>query len=174
MGDVSVVVADGEGRVLALPARDGWLLPGWDVDGGVDWTTVAGVNARASTLVGAPATTLRCLRAERAESGARSVVFELEVHGPVRLDGGEWVETGRVGAAAALAETGIEAPWRRTGWFEEAARWIATELEARGRKLTGAVEQLRTWSISTVLRAPTATGDVYFKAVPPLFAAEPP
>jgi hypothetical protein len=170
---VSVVVAD-QGRVLAVREGDGWALPGWDVDGGVDWTTVAGVNARATTLLGAPATTLRCLRAERTEGGARSVVFELEVHGPVRLDGGEWVEPGRVDATAVLAETGVEAPWRRKGWFEEASRWIAAELKADGRKPTGAVEQLRTWSISTVLRVPTATGDVYFKAVPPVFCAEPP
>jgi hypothetical protein len=33
--------------------------------------------------------------------------------------------------------------------------------------------QLHAWAISSVLRTPTATGDVFFKAVPPLFGHEP-
>lgn len=37
------------------------------------------------------------------------------------------------------------------------------------------VKQVRTWALSWILRAHTASGDVYFKAAPrlPLFAHEP-
>jgi Phosphotransferase enzyme family len=41
--------------------------------------------------------------------------------------------------------------------------------------VTGPVQQLRAWELSCILRAPTASGDVYLKAVPdsPLFVNEP-
>jgi hypothetical protein len=58
-------------------------------------------------------------------------------------------------------------PWTRRGWFATAARWIAERLHDAGRPATGPVEQLRTWGISCILRVPTATGDVYCKAIPP-------
>jgi hypothetical protein len=45
-------------------------------------------------------------------------------------------------------------------------------LGARGRRRTGAPEIVRRWSVSTVLRAPTDTGPVWYKAVPAVFAHE--
>ena len=38
---------------------------------------------------------------------------------------------------------------------------LAERLRAIGRSPTGPVDQVRSWCISSVLRAPTATGDVY-------------
>lgn len=73
--------------------------------------------------------------------------------------------------------------WARRGWVGRAAAWIETELERAGSAAVAPIEQLKTWSISCVLRVPTTTGDVYFKAtsvpsddqarLPLLFANEP-
>src|SRR4029450_8480201 len=47
-------------------------------------------------------------------------------------------------------------------------------MERLGRPLTGPVEQVRVWELSCVLRAPTTTGDVWFKTsiASPLFVNE--
>jgi hypothetical protein len=66
--------------------------------------------------------------------------------------------------------------WTRPGWMAEAHAWIEAELAAQGLRLAGPIEQQRTWSLSVLLRAPLAppaAGSAYFKALPPLFAAEP-
>jgi hypothetical protein len=56
--------------------------------------------------------------------------------------------------------------WARRGWLARAAAWIETELERAGCEAVGPIEQLKAWGISCVLRVPTASGDVYFKATP--------
>jgi hypothetical protein len=67
------------------------------------------------------------------------------------------------------------APWERRGWYAEALAWIRKQL-ARLRLTPGSpVEQFKTaWACSCILRVPTTTGDLYFKAVyarPPKEAA---
>jgi hypothetical protein len=64
--------------------------------------------------------------------------------------------------------------WARVGWFGEAEAWIDAELGKLGRHRTGPIEQLSSWCISSILRAPTKDGDVYFKATvrTPLFVDE--
>ncbi|MCI0398116.1 MAG: aminoglycoside phosphotransferase family protein [Chloroflexi bacterium] len=64
-------------------------------------------------------------------------------------------------------------PWTQPGWLEEASAWILTELEGQGIRVSGPIEQphVRPWS--TVLRAPTRVGDVYFKAAAPALVHEP-
>jgi hypothetical protein len=52
----------------------------------------------------------------------------------------------------------LRAPWARPGWHGEAEAWAGTPLE-----------QVRVWPLSAVLRS----GSTYFKAVFPLFHAEP-
>ena len=66
------------------------------------------------------------------------------------------------------------APWARRGWFTEASTWIERTLAERGRRTIGPVEQRSNWCISSILRAPTQSGDVYFKATAasPLFVDE--
>jgi hypothetical protein len=66
------------------------------------------------------------------------------------------------------------APWAREGWLEGAREWIEAQLTARGRPVTGRIEQLRVWCLSCLLRIPTADGAVFFKATAesPLFADE--
>ena len=62
--------------------------------------------------------------------------------------------------------------WTQPAWLEQAAAWIRAELDRQGIRVLGAIEQphIRPWS--TVLRAPTSDGDVYFKAVPSLLKHE--
>ena len=84
----------------------------------------------------------------------------------------------REALATWLAESGAGAPpgrnpWAQEGWFGTAAAWMSERAAGQGRPLTGPVQQEKSWSISCILRAPTAAGDVFLKAVPPLFAVEP-
>jgi hypothetical protein len=57
--------------------------------------------------------------------------------------------------------------WNRAAWLEEASSWIRERVE-----VTGEIEQphVRWWS--TVLRVPTADGELFFKAVAPVHRFE--
>jgi hypothetical protein len=79
-----------------------------------------------------------------------------------------WLDEQRSGQVPAA-----RVPWANPGWRAETLTWIAAQLDALGLRLAGPIETRRTWSLSCVLRVPTAAGDYYFKAVPPLFAHEP-
>lgn len=64
-------------------------------------------------------------------------------------------------------------PWARPGWLRDVREWIEDEVRRLGYVLVG-LEQVKHWSISSVLRVATDGPDVYFK-VPmrlPLFADE--
>ncbi|MGH3024363.1 MAG: phosphotransferase [Gaiellaceae bacterium] len=62
--------------------------------------------------------------------------------------------------------------WEQADWLDEAVEWIEGELARLGRDVTGQMEQphVRPWS--TVLRVPTAAGDLWFKACMPALAHE--
>lgn len=70
-------------------------------------------------------------------------------------------------------------PWARPGWFATASAWITAATHELGRTPSGAIEQLRNWSISSLLVAPTTDGSgdsrLFFKAAAalPLFVNEP-
>lgn len=55
-------------------------------------------------------------------------------------------------------------PWEAPDWFPAAESWLVDQLAAGGRSVAGRMEQHRCWELSSVLRAPTATGPVWFKA----------
>jgi hypothetical protein len=137
------VVRDPTGRTFAVPTIE--------LDEFHEFHHVARVNQEAERLCGARVTTLRCLSSEPVAEDARHRRYELEAQGPVR----------------GLAEVEVELPppgnaWEVPGWFDEAAEWIRERVDAP-------VEQRSARSISALLRA----GDVWFKAVPQVFAAEP-
>jgi hypothetical protein len=54
--------------------------------------------------------------------------------------------------------------WTQPDWLAEATGWIRARLDERALALAGEIEQphVRWWS--TVMRVPTAAGDLYFKA----------
>ncbi len=178
-----LVLVGAEGHVLAVRERGTWTLPRFVSEERIRWSSAGAIIPRARETLGTPVTLLRCLHSEQDdEGGVVSVELEAQEDGFEPLGGAAWRPLEEIlgpsdQARRALADSandGIQAPWRRRGWFTEAATWIETQLGALGRPLAAPVEQVRAWSISSVLRAPTAAGDVYFKAVPPLFAAEPP
>jgi aminoglycoside/choline kinase family phosphotransferase len=62
--------------------------------------------------------------------------------------------------------------WEAPDWLEAATAWIRERAARRGLAPAGEVQVVKNWSISCLLRVPVASGNLYFKAVPPLFAAE--
>jgi Phosphotransferase enzyme family len=163
------VIPDADGsRVLLV----GGELPRWESRGS-SRNDAASVNGAVRRLIGLEVTTLRCI-----SSSADARFFELECHEP---DDATWVDRDALDALAPAHRAVVESclaeraqdggpfavSWARPGWYAGAASWIRKHLP------DAIVEQERTWSISTVLRARTPGGDFYFKAVPVLFASEP-
>ena len=64
-------------------------------------------------------------------------------------------------------------PWARPGWFADAVTWMTARLAENDLRLEGDVRQIKAWPLSCVLQAGTGSGSIFFKAVPPLFGAEP-
>ncbi|MGH3035792.1 MAG: hypothetical protein ACRDMU_01295 [Gaiellaceae bacterium] len=62
--------------------------------------------------------------------------------------------------------------WEQADWLDEAVGWIKAQLGRLGLRTSGQVQQphVRPWS--TVLRVPTTTGDVWFKACMPALTHE--
>lgn len=65
-------------------------------------------------------------------------------------------------------------PWAKPGWHAKPERWIGESATRLGIRLTGPVEDFRTWSLSRILRVPSDKGYLYFKtsAGSRLFARE--
>jgi hypothetical protein len=62
--------------------------------------------------------------------------------------------------------------WFRPGWYDEVESWVDASLTRAGRQRTGPMRPEKMWSISGVLRIPTDSGDVWFKAAAEVFHAE--
>jgi hypothetical protein len=62
--------------------------------------------------------------------------------------------------------------WEQADWLDQAVGWIEAQLGRLGLRTSGHVQQphVRPWS--TVLRVPTTTGDVWFKACMPALTYE--
>ncbi len=54
-------------------------------------------------------------------------------------------------------------PWHGSAWRSDAEAWIGAELDRLGIRITGSIEP-RVRPSSIVLRVPSSSGDVYFKA----------
>jgi hypothetical protein len=67
---------------------------------------------------------------------------------------------------------GSDSDWIEAGFIEDATTWIDRQLDTLGEKRTGPVEQPHRTGWATVLRVPTSTKDVYFKAVSPAYKFE--
>lgn len=65
-----------------------------------------------------------------------------------------------------------ELMWIRPGWLERAEGWIRDELDRQGIRVSGQIEQPHVRAWGTVLRAPTESGEFYFKANAPVSAFE--
>jgi hypothetical protein len=58
----------------------------------------------------------------------------------------------------------VEERWEDPAWLAEALAWVDEQLAAVGRPRTGEVDQFHVRPWSTVIRVPTAEGDLFFKA----------
>jgi len=58
-------------------------------------------------------------------------------------------------------------PWEDPAWLQGAIAWVDEQLAAAGRPRQGEPDQVHVRSWSTVIRIPTADGDVWFKANTP-------
>ncbi len=56
------------------------------------------------------------------------------------------------------------AAWFRPGWLDDVLVWIDDRLAEQGRRRTGPPHPAKLWSLSAVLRVPTADRDLWFKA----------
>ncbi len=66
----------------------------------------------------------------------------------------------------------LRAAWARPGGLAATIGWADRELARLGRSRVGPVDQIKTWNLSSVLRLPTAAGDVWCKSVPPFLTHE--
>src|SRR5215217_1687499 len=185
-----------EPRVLMLPGVAGWSLPHLSLDTAVSVANVGEVSEAMRRALGVEISMLRYASYSLSEDARQiEAVYVLESHSPAwePQDGGVWVgctsladlplarpeHRAFVVAHLAEAESGqiprLRPPWACVGWFEQAAAWTRSELARLGYRLTAPVEQVKSWGISCILRARTASGGVYFKAASslPLFAHEP-
>jgi hypothetical protein len=152
------------------------------------------VNTAVTERFGLQATALRCA-ADRWDREARHTwtLYTMENHDPhwQPKEGSYWAGRETVTAMelephvhTALAAwfdemaSGLlpaeRTPWARPGWLAEVQNWIEAQLAPHGYQISGPVQTVKHWGISAVLRAPTDSGDIYFKAMLcPLFAREP-
>jgi len=63
-------------------------------------------------------------------------------------------------------------PWGQVGWYSQTMDWIKAQLTENDYTLTGDIELMRTWCITSMYKMMTDKGDLYFKAVPPVFKRE--
>ena len=185
------------GRVLLLPDERGWALPRWAHDGDdyPFWQTVDGVDCALLARFGLDVPPLRCLHVGHDQwRGWVEYVYESEP-APVAWTpppGGRWFGPRDItglplampadralldrwfAEAVDLAALARRPPWYRPGWYAGATAWLYAQLARLGLPAIGPPERLRSWERSCLLRAPTAEGWVYLKAVPPIFAHEPP
>ena len=127
------------------------------------------------------------------EREEQHIVYAMENHSPAwnPVSGGAWLSRGELREVplampehrAVLEEWFAElasghvpekrVPWACPGWYAGALAWIDEQLRAHAYQLSGSVEQVQMRVWSCVLRVPTTTGDLYFKAAPSSFAYEP-
>jgi hypothetical protein len=188
---VHAVVVD-RGRMLLVPSGEAWALPAVELDGDAEEDLRLPVGALERHL-GSQVTVLRYAdRAVHRDRRVLELVYVLERPDPVPAPpGARWVSRGELSQIELtqpahrelldrrLREDGKPVPalrpaWARDGWLEEAGDWIEASLAALGRPLSGRIEQIRSWCLSSLLRVPTANGAVFFKATAasPLFADE--
>lgn len=181
-------------RVCLLPTQTGWTLPGVELAEADSWQVVSSINQQIHAQFGINVMVLRYLNCPEPKTGRLKRVYVLENHSPswVVPAEGRWVdhaELNRLVLAApehrAILETwfteaeggnisALRRPWATPGWLKVAIAWIHAQLNSLDLTATGPVRQIRTWERSCVLQVSTRSGDIYFKAVPALFAHEPP
>jgi hypothetical protein len=133
--------------------------------------------------LGMTVTAVRCIGAKKAE-GVTDVLWVMQAEGDMPAqERVEWLPLADLRAVDGndAAKEAISAwldappgrtPWLRPRWRDDALGWAQDRLAEHGRAVTGAPQQFRHWSITSLWRIPTDRGDAWFKAVLPMFAHE--
>lgn len=189
----ALVGFSGRGCALLVPSEGGWGLPRVEVAGFAE-DDLRNTAHSLEEKLGEPVTILRYASyASDEDAKILDIVYVLEdLPSEIPPAGGEWVtadalanfsfavpeERELVASHLAELERGAvperRVPWACAGWFDEATAWIEESLAAKGAVPSGRIEQKRAWCLSCVLRVPTSTGNVFFKATvnSPLFVDE--
>lgn len=177
---IRAVISDHGDRLLFVETGDGHRLPFVEVEGTDD--ELPAIREALAVLTGLETTVLRAI--ERSVDDERRVLelaLELEPLGvatstartvwrsAAELDGLRLTDDDRALVKLYTADRPPpERPqWARRGWFAEAALWIEGTLARQGRGTTAPIEQVSSWCISSLLRAETEDGRVFFKATAP-------
>jgi len=172
----TIILHPAQPALLAVRDGDRWSLTAFEL-AAPSFRTVRPLVRHVRQALGADIAVLRCLRNEyvpTTHSVARVYVTE-------HLDGGwrpppgtEWVALrdldGRTPGEPCQAEVvdrwlqdgdhPLRVPWARPRWFDAASQWTRNELDRLGYRLVGPVEQLRAWTVSTVMTVGTDRGPV--------------
>jgi len=187
---VRAVIADGDARVLVLEDGDGACLPFVEAEGTeVSNEFLPVIREALAGVTGVE--TIMVQTIERTVDEERKVLkldLELEAVGGTTASARAGWRSANELAGVRLSEEdrsliarhasdrppAERPPWARRGWFAEASRWIEDALAEHGRSTIAPIEQISSWCISSILRAETEDGRVYFKATArlPLFVNE--
>lgn len=175
----------GEAAVLLVPDGAVWSVPLLVSEDRASSETAA-LTRDARALLGVDVSVLQCLLdAEPAGGRARQQLYALEAHaeGWTPPAGARWA------TAADLGTTELSRPdllpslarwldecrtgrftargrdWVAPGWRETAIAWVDAELGRAGLAPVAAIEQLKVWEYSNVLRLTTRDGTYYLKAL---------
>ena len=165
------------------------MLPEVSVDSSFWFPNAKHINDVLRDSWGVESTVLRCLATDRPDLRK---VFVAHSQYPVRPPSGmSWINTSSIASLpfsnpghqklacswlAGDANAGLFAQdplWASPVWIAEASAWISGRIAALDHTIIGSPEQVKSWSISSVLRVKTSGGFFYFKAVPPHFQHEP-
>lgn len=185
-------------RVLLLADQTGsWALPHVHIPDKRLWPAMVGTaSSTMQALLAADVTVLR--RVDAVYSADRShvdLIYELENHAAdwKAPPQSRWIDRATletlplaypeqrevIDTELMAIETHqipeLRPAWAQPGWFQAASEWIRGQLTARNYRLTGSIQQVKSWGISCILRASTEQGDTYFKVASrlPLFGDEP-
>lgn len=177
-------------EALLLPNDNGWNLPRPVFqDAGI--RSAPPVNKAMAEQFGLETSLLRCLfQREGSDSKGFIRAYAVELHGlgDEIPKGAMWAEPQQLADLAlshvddrmalnawvegVTSSPELGAAWYAAGWWDPAIVWIDEALAVQSVVRTGPSRQVRSWALSSIIRTPTSTGDVYFKAVPPFMAQE--
>ena len=179
-------------QILLVQGPAGWSLPRFE-SAEHYLGEVGYINRAIREQFGIEVTVLRCVRNEcDAETATVRRIHEAENHTPhwTIPQHGKWVRQKELDALT-LAQPNHRAvleswfheqetrreprdgrDWTLSGWWEQAAAWIAQQLRQHGYGEILAIEQIKAWEFSCVLYVRTHAGTFYFKAAPRSLARE--
>jgi hypothetical protein len=182
----------GRREILLAQSDGGWTLPCCEVavSDGTDLMDTVNLNEAAKKQFGMDVTKLYALETRDAEDAVKVAAVENHTHDWEQPEGSRWVscealdglhidspilrqvlEAWFAGEGESVAVRSL-APWSRTGWFHEAAKWIQAQLCRSGIAALSPVEQVKSFYTAGTLRVNTEDGYVYFKALPHVFVRE--